>query len=540
MSKINLSRVRRGFRDESGQIIMPWVAVLMFSFLGVSGLTMDVGRAYVAHSQLQNVANAAALAAAGDVYYTSSTSDAYNVANTYSGSSGDKNRSGVGTVTTTVSEGCVSALLPSGSSCSSTSVKNAVHVTESTTVRNYIMPIFWGTKTTTVSASATASMQGQAQGWNVAVIVDATASMTGTTDSNCSTGTASRFTCALESVQTLLQAIPPCSNTTGSACTPSASLFRVSLFSFPNVLYSQRPYDYGCNSQIPTPEPYTLPVPGLSGYTALTYNGNQSTYQVTLPNTGNVDANGFQSDYYSLTSSNHLYPNSEIVKAIGGNSSCAQMATAGGESTYYGGVMYAAQQALKAEQALYPGSQNAIILLSDGQAVAPNTKFPASNSAATPTADGYSVITNSTSNTKNLVNGTKGYYPDFNDECQQAVVAGQYATAQGTRVYAVAYGSADSGCSTASGGTDSSLVSTGANVSYTAASINPCVAMENIASSLNYFYSDYNQSGSGSNCQDVIHNTINLSDISLAIASTFTKPRLLPNTAFQYGVVQTS
>jgi hypothetical protein len=64
--------------------------------------------------------------------------------------------------------------------------------------------------------------------------------------------------------------------------------------------------------------------------------------------------------------------------------------------------------------------------------------------------------------------------------------------------------------------------------------------MENIASSLAYFYSDYNQSGSGSTCTDNSHTTVNLSDISLSIASTFTRPRLLPNSAFLYPVVQTS
>src|SRR5580700_9005977 len=80
MNKINVSFVRLALKDESGQVLLPWVAVVMTSFLGISGLVTDVGRAYVAHSQLQNVANAAALAAAGEVYNTSSTADAYATA----------------------------------------------------------------------------------------------------------------------------------------------------------------------------------------------------------------------------------------------------------------------------------------------------------------------------------------------------------------------------------------------------------------------------------------------------------------------------
>jgi hypothetical protein len=55
--------------------------------------------------------------------------------------------------------------------------------------------------------------------------------------------------------------------------------------------------------------------------------------------------------------------------------------------------------------------------------------------------------------------------------------------------------------------------------------------MENIASSLGNFYSDYNQSGSGSTCQDSSHTVSSLADIFLSIASSFTQPRLVPNTA---------
>ncbi len=55
--------------------------------------------------------------------------------------------------------------------------------------------------------------------------------------------------------------------------------------------------------------------------------------------------------------------------------------------------------------------------------------------------------------------------------------------------------------------------------------------MENIASSLNNFYSDYNQSGSGSTCQDSSHTVTSLTDIFLAIVSHFQQPRLIPNSA---------
>ena len=43
------------------------------------------------------------------------------------------------------------------------------------------------------------------------------------------------------------------------------------------------------------------------------------------------------------------------------------------------------------------------------------------------------------------------------------------------------------------------------NQTFTISQLTPCMTMENIASSLNNFYSDYNQSGSGSTCQDSSH-----------------------------------
>ena len=69
------------------------------------------------------------------------------------------------------------------------------------------------------------------------------------------------------------------------------------------------------------------------------------------------------------------------------------------------------------------------------------------------------------------------------------------------------------------------------NAAFTLSQLTPCVTMENIASTLNNFYSDYNQSGSGSTCQDSSHTVTSLADIFLSIASSFTQPRLVPNNA---------
>ena len=105
-------------------------------------------------------------------------------------------------------------------------------------------------------------------------------------------------------------------------------------------------------------------------------------------------------------------------------------------------------------------------------------------------------------------------------------MAAQYAAKQGTTVFSVAYGSEDTGCNSGwtVGLTDTTLVASSncpetLNQTFTLAQLTPCVTMENIASSLNNFYSDYNQSGSGSTCQDASHTVTSLQEIFLAIAS---------------------
>jgi hypothetical protein len=184
-----------------------------------------------------------------------------------------------------------------------------------------------------------------------------------------------------------------------------------------------------------------------------------------------------------------------------------------------------------------------MILLSDGQAQAPNTKFPSSSNVPasgqnSQAAYGFGVVTNSTSNTTtNLTNTAHafGYYPDFHDECQQAIMAAQAANAAGTTVYSVAFGSEASGCTVPSGGTDSTTIATATagNAAISYSTLTPCLVMKNIASpataTASYFYADTSSKSSG--CTDTAHTVTEIADIFNAIAATFTSPRLLPNSA---------
>ena len=60
ISTMCVSFARRALNDQRGQTL-PFVALGMVAFVGVAGLSIDVGRAYVVRSQLQSSANAAAM-----------------------------------------------------------------------------------------------------------------------------------------------------------------------------------------------------------------------------------------------------------------------------------------------------------------------------------------------------------------------------------------------------------------------------------------------------------------------------------------------
>ncbi len=507
---------------------------MFLSILGMGGLVMDVGRAYVVRAQLQNSANAAALAAAGALFGASSASNVTSVGTQYSASSGDDNANSTPvTVTTTVNSVCLNVLMPAGESCASSSpqIPNAVKVTQIATMKTYFMPILFGPSSLSVSANATASMQGSPLPTNIAIILDATASMSDASNATVCPGYSTNFSCALWAVRTFLADINPCSGVSGT-CTASNAKMRVSVFSFPNVSTSNVADDYTCGGS-PTNEPYTLPEPNISSYSNLTYGSTTATYE-DVP---------YSADWYSSTASGNLNTNSELVQALNG---C--MRNPGGERTYYAGVIYAAQASLLAEQSSINSAsgmqtQNAIIILSDGQANAPSSKFPAPGSTVSPSGAGYAVVTNSSSDTTNLAGGTWGTYPDFNDECQQAIKAAQDAQAAGTIVESVAFGSEANGCAVPGSGavvTDTTLwaSATSGNAPLSLSSLTPCVTMQNIASppvfigssEISFFYADQTSAANG--CVDTLHPTLTtLSDILAAIANSFTTPRLLPTNA---------
>jgi Flp pilus assembly protein TadG len=654
MRKSFLSFFRRAMIDQRGQTL-PIVALGITAFLGMAGLSIDVGHAYVVRVQLQNTANAAALAAAVHVYDTSAVTLAEQYDASAAAQNPDTNANGanynpnLGVVTTNVSTLCINAIMPKGVTCATSPAANAVKVTNYATIKTPFMALF-GVPKLTVGAKATASLGRSPVPWNIAVIIDSTGSMN-SSDGNC--GTATEFQCALQGLQTLLQTANPCAVAGVYPCDPSVANVRVSLFTFPNVLtaingalpsdgtniHDSIDEDISCNGAPPTyntnggyakeplAAPYTLPKPGAtlpqydgsgtydqsrpkltsaagsaltsaSEYSGLTFmrytqtsagNGYpanttwDATYQITP----------FLSDYYdpNASSTSSLRTSSNLVKASGYGSTTGCLTstfgiwgTGGGShfgNTSLAGSIYEAQAALLAVQAKYSStpSQNAIILLSDGEANASyysdnsgtwgstvqatkNYQFPSGpagsevgpNVTADPVppyltpassnpAYGWDTLSSASGTSGNRGPHGKGYYPDWYDQCQQAVMAGQYATnnpspSTGTSVFSVAYGAAGSGCSNggwSSGITDTTSLTpdyTAPQGSFPGSSIYPCQTMQYIASDLAHFYSDNNQSGSSGACADTYHTTSTLADIFKAVVyQLYGKPLLVPNNA---------
>jgi hypothetical protein len=635
----------------------------MIPFLGMAGLTMDVGHTYVIQKELQNGTNAAALAAGGYLFFNGATYTSEGDA--YASGSGEANP--VAYVTgTTVTPICVNILIAKGgTACTASSsnadpnckflVCNAIKVVQTASVPTYFLRAV-GWNTLNVEAVAVSSMSGPAQPWNVAIIMDATGSMANS-DSNASScpSQSTQFQCALTGIQTLLSGMNPCP--TGYAgCTDAQANLHVALFTFPNIRTDLLNIANACAANPyadPGPLPYTvltLPKPGLARYFPdkdliykQTYQpaagGNlvpltwSASYEITYE-AADADANGFVSDYYepSDTATGGLNPASSIIMAIGygGNGAsgttlkngCLPIAYSGvalntatptpaagppagtevnttdvGEGiTYYAPAIYAAQAALTAESVLHPKAQDAIIILGDGEmntqwiylpqgsllqksqvpiannntaapsAIVPNATNcgngtiagPAGNFAdsscgwstalspagtATTPAGGTLAAALLASPANEVIGGlgaVVGKYPDFMDECQQSIAAAQYATAAGTRVYAVAYGSESKGCSSTGESksddyNDVSLVlpmsNPTPNVTFSLAQLTPCVTMENIASSLEWFYSDWEVSGGSSTCQGTANSMTSLDDIFAAIKASLSQARLLPQNA---------
>jgi hypothetical protein len=484
-------RLRCVSSHERGQIL-PMALLSMFTLFGFCGFVIDTGRLYLNYQQLQASTDAAALA--GGQGLPSSTSAIAN-ANTYSSLTGDNNvfsnLKSVAMVSGYPAVKCVVfSKLPIP--CDGSTTYNAIQVRQQATVYMTLAQ-FFGAKSVTLQAIATASSTGSlSTPYNIALIIDTTASMGGNGSDSCTdptTGAAGRtsIACALIGAKILMLNTAPCAGGV-SPCpgTASGSVDMISLFTFPNGEANTMANDYTspCNGPTIT-STYSYPDFNATWGTTYAPTGTAADYQVTP----------YLADYRVNDATSTLNSSSNLVKAIGDASGCSGLQTPGGLSTFYAGALVAAQDTLT-QVSGRTGAQNAIIILSDGAANA--TKM------ATTTVSGKTAVATSGST-----------YPSKVGQCQQAVNVANAITAAGTIIYSVAYGSSTStsACSTDGG------------------SISPCTAMQKIASNPSTFFAD-DPAGVSSGCPHTQNPETGLAQIFGAIAGSFTKARLIPTSVF--------
>lgn len=429
-SKYSVLRSFRNYcRDQAGSTIAI-VAAVVPALIGVTGLTVDVGRVLAAKRAFDAQTQAAVMAGANALSSPTATLDTVTSA---IASWNTANPPANVTVTgTTPTLRCVTSTsnLPN---CNA-STPNVVSVTQTGTVSTFFLKAFGRPSFSLTSTATAAKAGGTSQLLNVMFVLDATGSM-GSTDTGCTVPGISRptrFQCALYSVQSVLKTMP-------------TSLDKVGLMIFPGMGSQYSPTSHPCPTQ-----PSSVP-----------YLSTNIKYQIgtTLDATYN-DGSGALSN------------SSPLVQAVGNYTSLTACVTnKGGEGSYGAEVIAKAQAALP----VVDGTQNVIIFLSDGD---------------------YGASLSQLNNQSSKV--TK--------QCDQAIAAAQAATAAGTKVYAVAYGAASSGCS--SGDTH-----------------NPCTTMQAIASDSSTFYS------TSSTCQIAgsANQVSQLPSVFRAITNSLTKPRLLAN-----------
>lgn len=493
------SIVHRFLNEESGQIL-PWIVILItLLFAGLSALVVDVGRAVVAYHMLQASSDAAALAGVQVMPTATANSTVTNMATLFSSVPGNKNASSLlpnaAMVTGYPKLYCSTTAAGWGVTCNPSlgaSGANAIEVAQTLNLPMYFGAII-GVPTMTITATSTAAMQGSLNApYNIAIVLDTTASMGSTdTDPLCNN---TRIHCALQGIQDFLQLISPCTAASVSGtCVPFDT---VGLFTFPNVQANQVSKDTSCPSSNPAIPNYYTPVPGAT-WSAPT--GTSATYELT---------SGFLYDY-TTTNSGGTVSSSSALGVATGASTCSGVQTPGGDGTYYAGAIYAAQSALMAASAANAGTQNAMIILSDGDAS--STKITTSGTTQK-AGSTLSVGSGSTSATYNFTVA----YPSTSNQCQQAIDAARNATAQGTKVFTIAYGAANSGCSTDTSGPLKGL--------------SPCTAMKDMATNLSYFFSDSTSSSNTGACiSSSAAGAVGLDAIFTAAASKLTVARLMPN-----------
>ncbi|MGB3552500.1 MAG: TadG family pilus assembly protein [Candidatus Binatus sp.] len=517
--------VVRGLRGgQRGQGVFGFLLLFAIGLLAVAALVIDAGRLYYGYEQLLAQTQTAALAA-GSVLPNDTAGQAEATATDYSGTSGNLNAKSqlLQNVTIAFSGSCLSTLTNQGILCTTSPAGyNAMSVTETAQVPTTFARLL-GVNSWNISATATAAAKGGYNGpYNIAVILDTTASMSDEdTDSNCNS---TRISCALAGIQVLLSSLSPC--TGGASCGTTAPSTAVDVYgvkgsSMPYSSYVQTGTEPASNWATAVDQVSLLVFPGftaVSPYTADEYacpvNSSSIKAGVTPYNNGPVyQVIPLSSDYRTSDTLPSgcvvgqsgwpqcaLNKSSNLVKVVGGDPSCSSGASnPGGEGTYYAGVIDTAQANLVANNRT--NTKNVIVLLSDG----------AANAGQAPQGPSQ-------------MSGSVTKYPTTGN-CAQAVTEAEAAAEAGTQVYTVAYG-AEAG--TSSCPTDTSPTMTPCQTMEESA-VNPSASSPGYVETSQNFYSDYTAKGADSSCISASNPVSGLNQIFQSLAESLTVARLIPN-----------
>jgi hypothetical protein len=554
-----LNRFRR---NDSGQSMVV-IAVTLGAVMALAATGIEVGHVFYAYRILQASTQTATLAAAQAMPYIGASSSAvgsaqYNLVE-YSSESGMKNASNMlsnASISATyvcsstvagsgLNVACQTPEPPAGSSassgtCSGSATKcNEVNVTQTASVNLWLGRLV-GLSTFNLAATASAAMRGgTATPYNIAVIIDTTASMNtcqltaqgkNPCTADCPGGASTEVGCAVQGLEYLLEQMYPCDTNT-TCTTNTAYVDSVALYVFPAVAAGDDKYDTSttyCSSLLSGLLNATVP------YTFPNVNTSTSVQNLLMPNTlGSYQVVDFDETYKTSDSTTNLNTGDTLglPNAVGYGGTCPGLQAPGGQGTYYAQAIYAAQAALHAQQLSVSGSQNVMIIMSDGSANAENNSANTAYGGQT----GKNQIVATTGTLNGTGSNTSYTYPSALGQCWQAVQAAQAATAAGTMVYTVAMGaeigtpqaSSDASCVTDVSKLSETALSNGAVTWPTGGSYpgTACNAIGAMASNANTFYSDDTDNCSATNNSGFT----TMSSIFTKISNGFTAARLVPN-----------
>jgi len=444
MTGIRVPLIGRLVRARHGTVAVI-MALATSAVLGMAAVVIDLGSAQLAQRQLQASTDAAALAGANDINCCKGTGSAAATAIAYSAMTGGRNTSSrLTNVATPAGYPKLVCLNSTTMPCAVPDKANAIVVKQTATVKTYFAKIF-GVASITINATSTAAVSvGQPKQLDVMLILDNTHSMATDPDTSCGYTKPGkkvvtyRVDCALAGARTLIAQLDP-------------TVDNIGLMIFPGATSTdEAKKSKSCSGDTPRIQ---------------RYDSNPVYEMVAL---GNYS--------YAFDTRGDAPPTAGLANALqdgttkdskNNDKGCQQgLVATGGMGTFFADAIDAAQNALMTGAGGRKGVQKIIVILSDGDSTT-------NNAPVTP------------------INKTR-------NQCHQAVIAAQNATAAGTWVYSIAYGAP----TTTSCTTDTPAITA-------------CDTMRQMATDAAKFYSDGNNG-----CISVGNPTTKLTDIFASISRT--------------------